>query len=120
MRSFAMAGRISVIVPYPVTLKPAPSVDFFGVIQSFHLPTTVLVTTITSNNTCSAVASLTRSNQYVRAIPHGVFITLAVMFADGQHQELMEPFHYINLVPGKDVRGKLIDAFQVRSLLRRA
>ena len=28
-------------------------------------------------------------------------------------QELMEPFHYINLVPGKDVRGKLIDAFQV-------
>ncbi|CAN0155022.1 unnamed protein product, partial [Ascophyllum nodosum] len=27
-------------------------------------------------------------------------------------QELMEPFHYINLVPGKDVRGKLIDAFQ--------
>lgn len=25
----------------------------------------------------------------------------------------MEPFDYINLVPGKDVRGKLIDAFQV-------
>ncbi|CAM9169674.1 unnamed protein product [Pylaiella littoralis] len=25
----------------------------------------------------------------------------------------MEPFHYINQVPGKDVRGKLIDAFQV-------
>lgn len=29
------------------------------------------------------------------------------------HQDLMEPFHYINQVPGKDVRGKLIDAFQV-------
>lgn len=42
-----------------------------------------------------------------------------LFFTDGQHQELMEPFHYINLVPGKDVRGKLIDAFQVRSLLRR-
>lgn len=25
----------------------------------------------------------------------------------------MEPFHYINQIPGKDVRGKLIDAFQV-------
>ncbi|CAM9538121.1 unnamed protein product, partial [Laminaria digitata] len=25
----------------------------------------------------------------------------------------MEPFHYINQVPGKDFRGKLIDAFQV-------
>lgn len=29
-------------------------------------------------------------------------------------QEVMEPFHYINQVPGKDFRGKLIDAFQVR------
>lgn len=29
----------------------------------------------------------------------------------------MEPFHYINQVPGKDVRGKLIDAFQVGSAL---
>lgn len=27
----------------------------------------------------------------------------------------MEPFHYINQVPGKDVRGKLIDAFQARA-----
>ena len=27
----------------------------------------------------------------------------------------MEPFHYINQVPGKDVRGKLIDAFQVET-----
>lgn len=27
-------------------------------------------------------------------------------------QDIMEPFHYINQVPGKDVRGKLIDAFQ--------
>lgn len=25
----------------------------------------------------------------------------------------MEPFHYINQIPGKGVRGKLIDAFQV-------
>ena len=31
------------------------------------------------------------------------------------HQDLMEPFHYINQVPGKDVRGKLIDAFQVET-----
>lgn len=28
-------------------------------------------------------------------------------------QEVMEPFHYINQIPGKGVRGKLIDAFQV-------
>lgn len=28
----------------------------------------------------------------------------------------MEPFHYINQVPGKDVRGKLIDAFQVGNI----
>lgn len=28
-------------------------------------------------------------------------------------QDIMEPFHYINQVPGKDFRGKLIDAFQV-------
>ncbi|CAM9378110.1 unnamed protein product [Ectocarpus sp. 6 AP-2014] len=28
-------------------------------------------------------------------------------------QDIMEPFHYINQVPGKDVRGKLIDAFQI-------
>lgn len=34
-------------------------------------------------------------------------------------QELMEPFHYINQVPGKDVRGKLIDAFQVTMPHRR-
>ena len=25
---------------------------------------------------------------------------------------LLEPFHYINSVPGKDVRGRLIDCFQ--------
>lgn len=29
-------------------------------------------------------------------------------------QDIMEPFHYINQVPGKDFRGRLIDAFQVR------
>eukprot|EP00904_Undaria_pinnatifida_P004111 jgi/Undpi1/13700/HiC_scaffold_9.g03354.m1 len=28
-------------------------------------------------------------------------------------EHVMEPFHYINQVSGKDVRGKLIDAFQV-------
>ncbi|CAM9891690.1 unnamed protein product, partial [Phaeothamnion confervicola] len=27
-------------------------------------------------------------------------------------QEVLEPFNYINQIPGKDVRGKLIDAFQ--------
>lgn len=27
-------------------------------------------------------------------------------------QSLLEPYHYINTVPGKDVRGKLIDCFQ--------
>ena len=26
---------------------------------------------------------------------------------------LLEAFHYINSVPGKDVRGKLIDCFQL-------
>lgn len=25
---------------------------------------------------------------------------------------MLEPFHYLTHVPGKDVRGKLIDAFQ--------
>ena len=28
-------------------------------------------------------------------------------------EAVLEPFRYINQVPGKDVRGKLIDAFQV-------
>mmetsp|Transcript_17554 Transcript_17554/g.36567 ORF Transcript_17554/g.36567 Transcript_17554/m.36567 type:complete len:368 (-) Transcript_17554:105-1208(-) len=28
-------------------------------------------------------------------------------------KQLMEPYHYINAVPGKDVRGKLIDCFQL-------
>jgi geranylgeranyl diphosphate synthase, type III len=29
-----------------------------------------------------------------------------------EESQLLEPFHYINSVPGKDVRGKLIDCFQ--------
>lgn len=36
-----------------------------------------------------------------------------IAFSSPFFQEIMEPFHYISQVPGKDFRGKLIDAFQV-------
>ena len=49
---------------------------------------------------------------YLISVPHTSSFVLRAILACGQ--DIMEPFHYINQVPGKDFRGRLIDAFQVQ------